>query len=230
MLDTDETTDNGATAARLRYLVEGVPLRLAALGDSLGGYACTVVEADGHTVWIDLPIRRDGMLHLEVGQLVSVRFDRPNDAVYSFDTVVSDIRNDDRAPFGLAAPVTIGRRPHRNDARVPLVLDAHFEVDGGPSGLAKVVDLSAGGVGLICEEELARGLRASPCGAPCPVPTATCRSSSGPWCARSRCTGARRAAPTLHHYGVAFVDGSDDVREQILTSVIWNLTHNPAVL
>ena len=44
----DETTDNGATAARLRYLVEGVPLRLAALGDSLGGYACTVVEADGH--------------------------------------------------------------------------------------------------------------------------------------------------------------------------------------
>ncbi len=229
MLDTDETTDNGATAARLRYLTEGLPLRLSALGDSLGGYACTVVEADGHTVWIDLPIRRDGMLHLEVGRLVSVRFDRPNDAVYSFDTVVSDIRTDDRAPFGLAAPVTIGRRPHRNDARVPLVLDAHFEVDGGPSGLAKVVDLSAGGVGLICEEELAAGtLLTVRCALPGPqgdVPVeqqATVRTVS--------MYGRTPGGSTLHHYGVGFVDGGDDVREQILTSVIWNLTHNPAVL
>ena len=229
MLDTDETTDNGATAGRLRYLTEGLPLRLSALGDSLGGYACTVVEADGHTVWIDLPIRRDGMLHLEVGRLVSVRFDRPNDAVYSFDTVVAEIRTDDRAPFGLAAPVTIGRRPHRNDARVPLVLDAHFEVEGGPSGLAKVVDLSAGGVGLICEEELAAEATLTVrCALPGPdgdVPIeqqATVRTVS--------MYGRTPGGSTLHHYGVAFTDRGDDVREQILTSVIWNLTHNPAVL
>ncbi len=229
MLDTDETTDNGATAARLRYLTEGVPLRLAALGDSLGGYACTVVEADGHTVWIDLPIRRDGMLHLEVGQLVSVRFDRAGDAVYSFDTVVAGIRNDDRAPFGLAAPVTIGRRPHRNDARVPLVLDAHFEVEGGPSGLAKVVDLSAGGVGLICEDELAAGavltLRCALPGPDGDVPIeqqAIVRTVS--------MYGRTPGGTTLHHYGVAFTHGDDALREQILTSVIWNLTHNPAVL
>lgn len=229
MLDTDETTDNGATAARLRYLTEGVSLRLSALGDSLGGYACTVVEADGHTVWIDLPIRRDGMLHLEVGQLVSVRFDRPSDAVYSFDTVVAEIRNDDHAPFGLAAPVTIGRRPHRNDARVPLVLDAHFEVADGPSGLAKVVDLSAGGVGLICDHELAAdALLTLRCALPGPGGDVPIEQQA------KVCTvsmyGRTPGGTTLHHYGVAFTSGGEALREQILTSVIWNLTHNPTVL
>lgn len=229
MLDTDETTDNGATAARLRYLTEGLPLRLSSLGDSLGGYACTVVEADGHTVWIDLPIRRDGMLHLETGQLVSVRFDRAGDAVYSFDTVVAEIREDDRAPFGLAAPVTIGRRPHRNDARVPLVLDAHFEVADGRSGLAKVVDLSAGGVGLICEDELpADESLTVRCALPGPEgdvlieEAAVVRTVS--------MYGRTPGGTTLHHYGVAFTDGGEELREQILTSVIWNLTHNPTVL
>jgi c-di-GMP-binding flagellar brake protein YcgR len=229
VLEIDETSDHGATAARLRYLRAGLPLRLAALGDGLGGYACSVVEADGHTVWIDLPIRRDGMLHLEPGQLVSVRFDRPGDAAYLFDTVVCEVRDDDHAPFGLAIPVTIDRRAHRSDARLPLVLDAHFEVDGGPSGLAKVVDLSAGGVGLICEEEIAQGAELTVrCALPGPdsdVPIeqrAEVRTVS--------MYGRTPGGATLHHYGVAFVGGGDELREQILASVIWNLTQNPRVL
>ena len=229
MVDIDDTTDTGATAARLRYLTAGLPVRVATLGDGLGGYACSVVEADGSTIWIDLPIRRDGMLHLERGQLVSVRFDRPGDAAYLFDTVVSDLRDDDHAPFGLAVPVTIDRRPHRSAARLPLVLDAHFEVDGGATGLAKVVDLSAGGVGLICEEELAEGtVLTVRCALPGPdgdVPIeqrAVVRTVS--------MYGRTPGGTTLHHYGMAFVGGDDDLREQILTSVIWNLTQNPSVL
>jgi c-di-GMP-binding flagellar brake protein YcgR len=229
VLDIDEEADHNATAVRLRYLEPGTPLRLSVLSDVLGGFACSIVEADDHTVRIDLPIRRDAMLDLEVGQLVSVRFDRPGDAVYSFDTVVTDLRQDDRAPFGLALPVSIDRRPHRNDARVPLVLDAHYEVDDGRSGLAKVVDLSAGGVGLICEEELPEGAMITVrCALPGPdgdVPIeqrAVVRTVS--------MYGRTPGGTTLHHYGVAFTSGTEDVREQILTSVIWNLTHNPAVL
>jgi len=229
VLDIDEATDHNATAVRLRYLEPGVPLRLAVLRDVLGGFACSIVEADGRTIWIDLPIRRDAMLDLEVGQLVSVRFDRAGDAVYSFDTVVTDLRPDDRAPFGLAMPVTIDRRAHRNDARVPLVLDAHFEVDGGPSGLAKVVDLSAGGVGLICEEELSEGAALTVrCALPGPDGEVAIEQR-----AEVRTVSMYGRTPggtTLHHYGVAFTGGDDELREQILTSVIWNLTHNPAVL
>jgi c-di-GMP-binding flagellar brake protein YcgR len=229
MLEIDETTDSGATAARLRYLTAGLQLRLAGLGDALGGYACSVVEADGHTIWIDLPIRRDGMLHLEPGRLVSVRFDRPGDAVYLFDTVVSDVRADDRAPFGLAAPVTIDRRPHRSDARLPLVLDAHCEIDERTGMLGKVVDLSAGGLGLICEEELTEGTElVVRCALPGPdgdVPieqSAVVRTVS--------MYGRTPGGVTLHHYGLAFVGGDDELRERILTSVIWNLTQNPRVL
>lgn len=229
MLEIDDTTDHSATAGRLRYLTPGVQLRLAALGDSLGGYACSVVEADGHTIWVDLPIRRDGMLHLEEGQLVSVRFDRAGDAAYLFDTVVSEVRDDDRAPFGLAVPVTIDRRPHRSDARLPMVLDAHCELDERTGLVGKVVDLSAGGVGLICEEELAEGTEmVVRCALPGPdgeVPIeqrAVVRTVS--------MYGRTPGGTTLHHYGVAFVDGDDELRERILTSVIWNLTQNPKVL
>jgi c-di-GMP-binding flagellar brake protein YcgR len=229
VLGIDDTTDNGATAARLRYLVGGLPLRVAAIGDSLGGYACTVVEADATTVWIDLPIRRDGMLHLEAGQLVSVRFDRTGDAAYLFDTVVSQVRDDDRAPFGLALPVTIDRRPHRSAARLPLVLDGHFELADGTSGLAKVVDLSAGGVGLICEDELAEGAELTVrCALPGPygeMPVeqqAVVRTAS--------MYGRTPGGTTLHHYGVAFVTDDEELREKILSSVIWNLTQNPSVL
>ena len=229
MLEIDESIDGSATAVRLRYLVPGLQLRLAVLGDALGGYACSIVEADGHTIWIDLPIRRDGMLHLEQGQLVSVRFDRAGDAVYLFDTVVAQMRDDDHAPFGLAVPVTIDRRPHRSDARLPLVLDAHCEVDERTGFVGKVVDLSAGGIGLICEEEL-------PVGADLVVRCAL-PGPDGEVAIEQRAVvrtvsmyGRTPGGVTLHHYGVAFVDGGDELREQILTSVIWNLTQNPRVL
>lgn len=229
MLDIDDATDGSATAVRLRYLQPGVALRLTPLGDPLGGYACSVVEADGHTIWVDLPIRRDGMLHLEPGQLVSVRFDRLGDAAYLFDTAVADVREDDRAPFGLAAPATIDRRAHRAAARLPLVLDAQFDVADGPSDLGKVVDLSAGGLGLVCERELPVGAElVVRCALPGPdgdVPieqAASVRTAS--------IYGRTPGGTTLHHYGVAFTTADEDVREQVLASVIWNLTRNPSVL
>ncbi len=229
MLDIDEATDHRATAVRLRYLTEGLHLRVSVLGDGLGGYACSIVETDGHTIWVDLPIRRDGMLHLAPGQLVSVRFDRPGDAVYLFDSVVAEVRHDDRAPFGLAAPVTIDRRPHREDARMSLVLDASYDVDGRSSATGKVVDLSAGGVGLICEDEIAAGAELT---IHCLVP-----GPDGELAVEQRAVvrtvamyGRTPAGTTLHQYGVRFVDDDESLRERILGAVIWNLTRNPQVL
>jgi len=226
---TDDVIDQSATAVRLRYLQPGLELRLSPLGDAVGGYASSVVEADGRTIWIDLPIRRDGMLHLRPGQLVSVRFDRAGDAAYLFDTAVAEVRDDDRAPFGIAAPLTIARRPHRSAARLPLVLDAHFDVDGEPAGIGKVVDLSAGGLGLVCERELPADASVTVrCALPGPdgdVPieqVAVVRSVA--------IYGRTPGGTTLHHYGLAFADADEAVRERVLASVIWNLTHNPSVL
>jgi c-di-GMP-binding flagellar brake protein YcgR len=229
VLDIDDATDHGATAARLRYLQPGLALRLSSLGDGIGGYACAVVEVDAQIIWVDLPIRRDGMLDLEVGQLVSVRFDRPGDAAYLFDTAVSEVRHDDRAPFGLARPVTIDRRSHRREARLPMVLDAAFDLEDGPGGTGKVVDLSAGGVGLVCECELgvASTVRVRldlpgpegevPLEAPAVVRSATLY-------------GRTPGGSTLHHHGLAFVEDDEALREQVLAAVIWNLTRNPSVL
>ncbi|WP_436793991.1 flagellar brake protein [Actinospongicola halichondriae] len=232
MLEVDTGKDPSAgrseTAARHRYLEPGLTLSVSDLTDSLGGYTCHLTEVDGRTLWIDLPIRRDGMLSLSVGQLVTARFDRPDDAVYFFDSVVSDRRDDDHAPFGLAMPVTINRRPRRTDTRLALVLDASFDSGEQRSVAGKVVDLSAGGVGLICAQELALGDEVVVrCDLPGPdhiVPieqAATVQTSS--------LYGRTPGGATLRQYGLRFVGADDQMRERILDTIIWNLTSNPAI-
>lgn len=229
MLEVDEPTVRTETAARQRYLTPGLSLRISDLTDTLGGYACSVVDTDAHTIWIDLPIRRDGMLLLRVGQLVSVRFDRPDDAVYLFDSVVSDQRDDDTAPFGLALPVTINRRAHRADARLALVLDATYEAEGRAPASAKVVDLSAGGLGLICEEELAADISVVVRCA-LPGPGGPLEIEHGATVQTTSIYGRTPGGVTLFQYGLRFMDPDDGLREQILGAVIWNLTRNPTVL
>lgn len=230
MLEVHEPTGRSETQSRQRYLVPGLSVRVSDLTDTLGGYAADVVEVDERTVWIDLPIRRDGMLNLSTGQLVSVRFDRPGDALYLFDSVVSEVRDDDRAPFGIAMPVTINRRSHRSHARLALVLDAEFDVAGAKNRHGKVVDLSAGGLGLICEDELDIGTALTVrCGLPGPedealdIEQATTIQTASIY-------GRTPGGTTLFQYGLKFVDPTPELREQILSSVIWNLTHNPSVL
>lgn len=233
MLDVDagtETSTTGsATAARLRYLEPGLALSISDLTDTLGGYTCHLTEVDGRTLWIDLPIRRDGMLSLSPGQLVTARFDRPDDAVYFFDSVVAERRDNDDAPFGLAMPVTVNRRPRRSDTRLALVLDATYAIDGDEPAHAKVVDLSAGGVGLICAAELAEGQELEMAcelpgpGTPVPVTQrATVQTVS--------LYGRTPGGAMLRQYGLRFVDADDQMREQILDSIIWNLTNNPAMV
>ena len=229
MLEVDEPTVRAETAARQRYLTPGLPLRISDLTDTLGGYAANVVEVDGRTIWIDLPIRRDGMLSLSVGQLVSVRFDRADDAVYLFDTVVADEREDDHAPFGIAMPVTINRRPHRADMRLALVLDATFDAKGIEDASAKVVDMSAGGLGLICEHDLEPGTEVL-VRCDLPGPEEPVHIEHPAVVQTASLYGRTPGGVTLYQHGLRFVSPDDSVREQIIAAVIWNLTRNPAVL
>ncbi len=231
MLEVDEPHLRAETASRQRYLTAGLALRISDLTDSMGGYAATVAEVDSRTIWIDLPIRRDGMLSLAAGQLVSVRFDRRDDAVYLFDSVVSDERDDDRAPFGIAMPVTINRRPHRSDTRLAMVLDASFDfpVGGLTEGSAKIVDLSAGGLGLISGVTLETGDEL--------VVRCTLPGPGEPVDVEQRATvqtvslyGRTPGGVMLRQYGVRFADADDAFRERVIAAVIWNLTNNPVVV
>ena len=233
MLDVDAGTEHNAersaTAARLRYLEPGLTLSISDLTDTLGGYTCHLTEVDGRTLWIDLPIRRDGMLSLSPGQLVTARFDRPDDAVYFFDSVVSERREDDASPFGLAMPVTVNRRPRRSDTRLALVLDATYSIDGAGETDAKVVDLSAGGVGLICGAELAEGQEVQ-IRCDLPGPGASVPVSQRATVQTVALYGRTPGGAMLRQYGLRFVDADDVMRDQILDSIIWNLTNNPAMV
>lgn len=224
---TDPGTGRAATASRQRYLEPGLTLHVSDLTDTLGGYTCRLAEVDGRTLWIDLPIRRDGMLSLSVGQLVSARFDRPDDAVYFFDSVVSDRRDDDHAPFGLAMPVTINRRPRRSHTRLALVLDATFDADEVRGAAAKVVDLSIGGVGLICADVLEVDSEVV-VRSELPGRTGTVPLEQRAVVQTASLYGRTPAGSTLWQYGLRFVDADDQMRERILDTIIWNLTSNPA--
>ena len=222
----------GEVTELLTHLQIGSVLRVSDLSDVLGGYSATITDDADHMLWVDIPIRRDGMLTLAVGQLVSVRFDRPGDAVYLFDTVVTVARSDDTTPYALARPVTIDRRPHRADVRLALVLDATYELPHDPdAGVqhAKVVDLSAGGLGLITSSGLsvddALTVRVE-----LPGPGTTMEFESSVVIRTQSVYGRTPAGAVLRQYGLEFVDVSDQIREQILAMVIWNLTQNPAVL
>lgn len=225
----DEPHLRAETASRQKLLGPGLKLRISDLTDSLGGYVSTVAEVDGRTIWIDIPIRRDGMLTLSRGQLVSVRFDVADDAVYLFDSVVADERDDDHSPFGIAMPVTINRRAHRSDTRLALVLDATFDAGGAVDEDAKVVDLSAGGLGLICEPELSVG-DAVTVRTALPGPGDPLQLELHSTVQTSSLYGRTPGGVMLHQYGLRFVEPDDELREQILSAVIWNLTRNPAVL
>ena len=124
-------------------------------------------------------------------------------------------------------PVTVNRPPRRSDTRLALVLDATFSA-GDRSAAAKVVDLSAGGVGLICADELDEGqeLRVR-----CDLP-----GPAGPLPVTQRATvqtvslyGRTPGGAMLRQYGLRFIDADDQMRERILDSIIWNLTNNPAM-
>jgi len=227
--DHDEATGPGD---RLSQLTVGSSIRVSDLSDALGGYSATITSDTGQLLWIDIPIRRDGMLTLSVGQLVSVRFDRPGDAVYLFDTVVAEVRADDESPYALARPVTIDRRRHRSDVRLALVLDAEYQMPGDPEAQAqraKVIDLSAGGLGLITQgdHEVGAALVVS---VVLPGPGEAHRFESSVVIRTRSLYGRSPGGAVLRQYGLEFVDVSDQIRDRILALVIWNLTQNPAVL
>lgn len=231
MLEVDTGKDPSAgrseTATRQRYLEPGLLLSVSDLTDTLGGYTCHLTEVDRRTLWIDLPIRRDGMLSLSIGQLVTARFDRPDDAVYLFDSVVAERRDDDHAPFGLAMPVTINRRPRRAHARLALVLDASFDSGDLRNVDAKVVDLSVGGVGLICDDDLDLD---SDVVVRCdlPGPDRTTSIEQAATVQTASLYGRTPGGATLWQYGLRFVDADHQMRERILDTIIWNITSNPA--
>ena len=229
MLEVDEPHLRAETVSRQRYIAPGLQLRISDLTDSLGGYAATVAQVDNRTIWIDLPIRRDGMLSLTTGQLVSVRFDRPDDAVYLFDSVVAEERDDDHAPFGIAMPVTINRRTHRSDTRLALVLDASFDTADSTGEDAKVVDLSAGGLGLICAHELETGESVT-VRCTLPGPDVSLALELDATVQTTSLYGRTPGGQMLSKYGLRFVEPDESLREQIMSAVIWNLTRNPAVL
>jgi c-di-GMP-binding flagellar brake protein YcgR len=228
MADTQHY-DSSVTEARNRFLVPGLEIRISDITDSLGGYTTRIETADEKLLWIGLPLRRDGLLNLTVGELVSVRFDRDGDAAYLFDTVVAEVRPTDGAPYGLARPVSVNRRPHRMDVRLALVLEATYDNGGASPHPAKVVDLSAGGLGLITDQDLHEGDQVD---VHChlPRPQGPVRLDHRAEVRTRVAYGRTPAGHLLFRYGMQLIDVDDALREEIMQSVIWNLTQNPAVL
>lgn len=231
MAGTHTQFDPTVIELRRKYLAPGLDIRVTNITDALGGYTARVVEG-GDLCWITVPLRRDGLLNLTIGELVSIRFDRDGDAAYLFDTVVSQIRDDDVAPYGVAWPVSIDRRAHRVDVRLALVLDAeyqHLDDDDRSPHVAKIVDLSASGLALICDEELHEPTHVR-VRATLPHPDRPVALDQPAEVRTKVMYGRTPNGSVLWRYGLQLGEVDDTLREEILASVVWNLTRNPAVL
>ena len=230
MTDTQQF-DGSVTELRRRYLAPGIEVRVTNLTDALGGYTTEVKSIDDRCIWIGMPLRRDGLLNLSIGELVSVRFDRDGDAAYLFDTVVAEITDSDTAPYGLAWPVSIDRRPHRCDVRLALVLDATYSHrdSSDRERVGKIVDLSASGLALITDEELNEPthlvVRTT-----LPHPDRPVELEQPAEVRTKAMYGRTPAGSILWRYGLQLVDVDDELRDEILAAVVWTLTRNPAVL
>ena len=230
MTDTDQQLDGSVIELRRRYIVPGLEIRVTNLTDALGGYTTEVADTDASGISIGMPLRRDGMLNLVVGELVSVRFDRDGDAAYLCDTVVSEVREDDRAPYLLAWPVSIDRRPHRVDVRLALVLDSTYCHRDEPTWrTGKIVDLSASGMALITEEELNEPIHLV-VRATLPHPEKPVHLEQPAEVRTKAMYGRTPGGTVLWRYGLQLVEVDDALRDEILGAVVWNLTRNPAVL
>jgi hypothetical protein len=114
------------------------------------------------------------------------------------------------------------------DVRLALVLDATYD-NGMVAHDGKVVDLSAGGLGLITDQDLHEGDHVT-IHLELPRP-GTPLHLDGPAEVRTRVAyGRTPGGQLLFRYGMQLVDLDENIREDILQSVIWNLTQNPAVL
>jgi len=130
---------------------------VVALEESEEFYVSSVEEITPEEVFISVPYRRRMPLMLSRGDRVKVEFPGNNE-YFSFMTAVTGRREEGVLLYSLAFPEKIKRIQRRRDVRLAVLLDVAYaplpEGDGAAAFKeAKALDLSAGGLRLVTEQE-----------------------------------------------------------------------------
>lgn len=134
---------------------------LVALEGSDEYYVSSVEDITADAVFIAVPYRRQVPLVLSRGDRVTVQFTGENEC-FAFNTTVISRREDRILLYGLAFPEEIKRIQRRRDVRLCVMLDIQYaEVPEGDAAPVfkpgQALDLSAGGMRLVCEKEYPPG-------------------------------------------------------------------------
>ncbi|MGE5484273.1 MAG: flagellar brake protein [Ignavibacteriales bacterium] len=131
-------------------------------GPYAGEYPTVVegVSGDRKSVTVGMPISKGEVVPLPVG--TRVRVHQSGQAVYVFDTVVTGHTKDAVPLLIVKAPDKITRIQRRNYVRMTMSAGVPLEImepDGTANafGEVRLVDLSAGGVGIVSRREIAKG-------------------------------------------------------------------------
>jgi len=113
------------------------------------GFQAWVLEILDEGIRFSLPDRSDQLLWVGPKRRVSVRFDVPDDAQYSFDSMVLSVHEDS---FVVEHSFDLGREQRRRHVRVRCNMATECRVEGAAGGDladgAEITDVSVGGVCL----------------------------------------------------------------------------------
>ncbi|MEW6572630.1 MAG: flagellar brake domain-containing protein [Bacillota bacterium] len=134
---------------------------IVALEGSGEYYVSSVEDITSEEVFISVPYRRQIPLMLSRGDRVRVEFSGDNEC-FAFVTAVTGRREEGILLYSLAFPDEIERIQRRRDVRLAVMLDVAYALapEGDAAAVfkeAKALDLSAGGIRLVTDQDYPPG-------------------------------------------------------------------------
>jgi len=187
-------------------------------------YVSSVEDITADEVFISVPYRRQVPLLLSRGDRVTVQFTGENEC-FAFNTTVTTRREDKILLYGLAFPDEIKRIQRRRDVRLSIILDVQYaeapEGDAEPVFRAgQALDISAGGMRLVCEKEYPPGTVLL---VKFRLPL---RNSFFETAARAEVVRTEPVAlekKRLYHSGIKFLDMPQNHRDKIFSYIFWKM-------
>jgi c-di-GMP-binding flagellar brake protein YcgR len=219
-------------APHVSYLVPNLRLGLALPGVADERPAVIDGMVPGEAMRLTLVSRQDAEARLHVGDAVTARFGRANDASYYFSAEVRELRRGLRLGMVLGWPEAVERRQNRRHVRMMARFDVYLGRVDDPSSWerARSVDVSGGGIGIVGLSALAVGdeMRVR-----CSLPRARGLCTIDTLARVVRCGPASetsRGGVLMWRSGLEFMRMPIRRQDELMATVMWNLARRRVVV
>lgn len=199
-----------------------------------GGERPAVIDGmvPGEALRLTAVSRRDADATVRLGDRITARFGRVNDASYYFDGEVLEMRRGLRLGLVLRWPEAVERRQNRRHVRMVARFDVYVGRPDDPSSWerARSVDVSGGGIGIVGLAALRAGDEVR---VRCSLPRARGLCTIDTLARVVRCEPASetsRGGVLMWRSGLEFVRMPIRRQDELMATVMWNLARRRVVV